>query len=143
MPPKFIDWLWTLQPQAAHLRLGRRAERLAEKYLKRQRYRILARNVRLPMGEIDLLAQAPDGRTIAVVEVKAAMSSAAGDASAQGPRPEWHVTPAKQRRLARLAVQAVRRIALADRPLRFDIIAVILPARGKPLIRHWPAAFTP
>lgn len=135
-------WLWGLKPKAAHLRLGRRAEHLAGKHLKRLGYRILGKNLRTPRGEIDLLAEAPDGRTVVIVEVKAG-SRSAGDTEGEGagPRPEWHVTREKQRRLAGLAVQTVRRLGLTDRPLRFDIVAVIVPARGRPVVRHWPGAF--
>jgi putative endonuclease len=140
---KLADWLRRLEPQAAHLRLGRRAERVAEKNLKRQGYRILARNLRMPTGEIDLLAEAPDRRTVVVVEVKAATGAMGdnGDVD-EGPRPEWHVTMGKQRRLLSLAVQAARRFRLTGRPVRFDIVAVIVPERGRPIVRHWPGAFT-
>ena len=50
-------------------RLGRRGERTAARYLARQGLRILARNVHLGRGEIDLVAL--DGPTLVFVEVKA------------------------------------------------------------------------
>jgi putative endonuclease len=48
---------------------GRSAERLAAFYLRLHGWRILARRVRVPGGEVDLVARR--GRTLAFVEVKA------------------------------------------------------------------------
>lgn len=113
--------------------LGARGERLAAKHLKRAGYRILDRNLRSRIGEIDLLAEAPDRRTLVIVEVK----SATGDAVP----PEHHVTPAKQRKLVSLAASLVRRRGLSGRPVRFDVVAVTFPPRGKPALRHHRGAF--
>jgi len=55
---------------------GREAEARAARYLRRRGYRILARNVRLARGEIDIVALqtltkgAPDEKILAFVEVK-------------------------------------------------------------------------
>jgi len=129
--------------------LGERGERAAAAYLRKRGYRIRARNLTLKMGEIDLLADAPDGRTLVVVEVKAGRRDDI--------RPEVHVNTAKQRQLARLASHLVARFKLDDRPVRFDVIAVVFPpeapagahpestpqriARGEPEIRHHEHAF--
>ena len=50
-------------------RRGRRAEFVAAMLLRGKIYRILARNWRCPLGEIDIIAQR--GRVLAFVEVKA------------------------------------------------------------------------
>ena len=50
------------------LRRGTRAEALCAWWLRLHGYRILARNLRTPVGEIDILARR--GRTLAAVEVK-------------------------------------------------------------------------
>lgn len=49
-------------------RRGRRGEALAGLWLRLKGYRILARNWRHPLGEIDILARR--GRILAVIEVK-------------------------------------------------------------------------
>ena len=49
--------------------LGRRAEWMAAWWLRLKGYRILARDFRVAVGEIDLIARR--GRTLALVEVKA------------------------------------------------------------------------
>lgn len=112
---------------------GAQGERLAAGHLKKQGYRILASNLRLAGGEIDILALSPDGRTVAVVEVKTSITHAL---------PELRVDAGKQRRLAQSAVVAARRFKLMDRIIRFDVIAVVLPRGDAPLvIRHIPGAF--
>jgi putative endonuclease len=61
----------------ARERHGRRAEALAAWWLRLKGWRILARRVRTPRGEIDLIARR--GRTTAFIEVKARASAAAAD----------------------------------------------------------------
>jgi len=117
---------------------GAQGERAAAKYLKQHKYRILARNLRSRMGEIDILAQAPDRHTIVVVEVKTRKIE---DVFMDSILPEEHVNRDKQRKLAALASQLVNRYHLDDRPIRFDVIGVDLVATGKPVIRHHEAAF--
>ncbi len=48
--------------------LGKKGERLAEKFLKKQGLKILDRNYRTPFGEADLIAK--DGDELAFIEVK-------------------------------------------------------------------------
>lgn len=116
-------------------RLGKVGERAAARYLRRAGYRILGVNLRSRLGEIDILAEAPDGRTIVVVEVKAA----AGDHDAV--RPEERVGFDKQRKLVVLASHMARRYDLTDRPIRFDVIGVDLSPPNGPVVRHHPGAF--
>src|SRR5262249_38247897 len=77
--------------------LGRRGEALAAARLQRAGWRIVARNVRLPSGELDLVAL--EGRTLVFVEVKTARAG-----NRLGPeRPAHAVGPRKQLKLRRLA----------------------------------------
>lgn len=101
--------------------------------LKRKGYRVVAKNLRNRFGEIDIVALAPDKRTVVIVEVKSAE-----DADSL---PELRVDHHKQRRLTALAAQAVRRYQLQDHPIRFDVVAVNLPNDAPPVIRHHEAAF--
>lgn len=113
--------------------LSCRGERVAARFLKYHGYRILAQNLRNRFGEIDIVAEAPDGDTVVVVEVKSGRG---------GPiPPEVRVNHTKQRRLAALAAQLARRYRLQSHPLRFDVIGVDLPAHGKPSVRHHVGAF--
>ena len=56
--------------------LGRRAEKAAERELRRRGYRIVARGLRTAGGEIDLVAL--DGDTVCFVEVRARSSEDIG-----------------------------------------------------------------
>lgn len=56
---------------------GRRAESLAAWWLRLKGWRILARRVRTPIGEVDLVARR--GRITAFIEVKARGSEAGAD----------------------------------------------------------------
>ncbi|MEM7626167.1 MAG: YraN family protein [Planctomycetota bacterium] len=119
--------------RGAHRRRGRAGERVAAKFLKKQGYRVLARNVRSRHGELDLVVLAPDG-TMVAVEVKA------GAANPAFP-PELHVTPAKQRKIIALTAQLARRHRLTHRLWRFDVVGVEFPETGEPTVRHHPGAF--
>lgn len=118
--------------------VGERGERAAELYLLKQGYRLLQRNRRTRLGEIDLLMLAPDRKTLVIIEVKARELTD----KAQDPlRPEVHVDRAKQRKLTALAHQLVKQKRFADCAVRFDVVGVDLPPQGQPIIRHHPGAF--
>lgn len=118
-------------------RRGTRGEKLARTYLRRNRYRVLRRNLRTPLGEADIVALAPDRRTIVIVEVKTRAVST-GLASPG----ERAITHAKKQRLIRLTQLIARKNNWLDRPLRIDVIAIDEPDSGKPVIRHHPRAVT-
>lgn len=50
-------------------RFGRKSERVAEMFLRLKGYRILARRVKTPLGELDLVAKR--GKSLVFMEVKA------------------------------------------------------------------------
>lgn len=93
--------------------LGQAAESEAEQYLRRKGYRILERNIRSSLGEIDFVAQT--GRVLVFVEVKARRTSAFGGAA-------YAVDSRKQAKLVRLAAQYLARRKLHDRLCRFDVV---------------------
>src|SRR5919201_5078223 len=74
---------------------GTRSERAAARYLRGLGYRILARNYRCALGELDLVAL--DGGCIVFVEVRSTAQADAG-------RPAESVDAVKQRRLTDLAL---------------------------------------
>jgi putative endonuclease len=99
---------------------------------------IVARQVRLAGGELDLVAV--EGETIVFVEVKTRRSDHAG-------HPLEAITAEKQRRLTRAALAFLRRHGLLEYSSRFDLVAVIWPedraAGGPPRISHIRNAFEP
>jgi putative endonuclease len=112
---------------------GHRSERAAARFLRRLGYRILARNVNLPVGELDLVAL--DRRTLVFVEVR---STEGGSVE----RPTLSVDATKQRKLTKVALAYLQQHRLLDHPARFDVIAVSWPAdRRRPHVVHYPNAF--
>jgi putative endonuclease len=117
----------------ATVSLGNRGEALAERFLKKQRYKILARGSRNKLGELDLVAL--DGKTIVFVEVKTRKSTDKG-------HPADAVDERKQVKLTRLALSFLKRHRLLDQSSRFDVIAITWPDEGKePKIEHFKNAF--
>ena len=112
--------------------LGQRGEDLAVRYLRRQGYVILGRNRCFGRYEIDIIAQSGD--TVAFVEVKTRRSDDTAD-------PEDNVGYVKQRHIRRAAWQYIDERNDPDLYYRFDIIAVLIPEKGEPDIRHIPDAF--
>ena len=112
---------------------GTRSERAAARFLKKLGYRILERNFRCDLGELDLIAL--DGRCLVFVEVR---SSENADLT----RPALSVDLEKQRRLTRLAIFYLKRKNLLGRAARFDVLAISWPAgQGEPKMAHYPDAF--
>lgn len=90
---------------------GAAAESLAEAYLRRQDLRILERNYRCRLGEIDIIAQEDAG--FVFVEVRLRRSTAFGGAAAS-------VDRRKQQRIMHAAQHFLQRRGPA--PCRFDVI---------------------
>ncbi len=112
---------------------GTRSERAAARYLKRQGFRILARNYSCPHGELDLVAV--EGRCVVFVEVR----STGGDDPL---RPALSVDHQKQRRLTDLALYYLRQHRLLDCMARFDVLAISWPPdKREPVIVHYRQAF--
>ena len=99
--------------------LGALGERLASEHLERQGYRILERNFRCRMGEIDLIARR--GNDLVFTEVKLRKDASHGEA-------REFVTAAKQRKLYLTAEYYLSARPWAqDLQARFDVIEVYAP----------------
>lgn len=113
--------------------IGARGEHAAAAWLQQRGYKILKRNFTVVDDEADLVALDPDQRTIVIVEVK----TRGDDLTA----PEASVTQTKQFHLARLASRMQRLREYRDRPIRFDVVAVVMNDIGEPIVRHIRGAF--
>ena len=120
--------------------LGPAGERVAARFLRAEGMRILDRNVRTRVGEVDLIALAPDKRTIVLVEVKSRRIDA--QEASRSPRPEASVGARKQRKLLMLAQSLARTRGWRDRPMRIDVVAVEWPDAGRPRVRRFERAVT-
>jgi putative endonuclease len=110
----------------ARQELGRTGEDLAAEYLKKKGYRILERNVRTKLGEIDLVARKKD--LLIFVEVKTGRPT-------PGFSPVDHFNENKRRKLSQLAEIYLAR-ARTHLEVRIDLIAVTIH-QGTPAIEHF------
>jgi putative endonuclease len=110
--------------------LGSRGERVALRELRRRGYRILARNLRTPAGEVDALAEHA-GRLV-LVEVKASARAAA-------PAPLERVGAEQRRRLEGAGRWLTSCGSLKGRGFRVDLVAVTFAASG-PVVTIRPDA---
>lgn len=95
---------------------GDNGETRAVKYLKKQKYRILACNYKCYVGEIDIIVQ--DKKEIVFVEVKTRSGVCFG-------RPSESVDERKQAKIRRVAESYILANKLSDFPCRFDVIEVL------------------
>ena len=115
--------------------LGDKGERAAAKYLRSHGMKILERQSKNQIGEIDLIAK--DGKCIVFVEVKTRSSNAHG-------QPFEAVNHTKQKKLTRVALVWLKRRKLLTSSARFDVVSIVWPDDSKkPIIDHYRNAFEP
>lgn len=116
-------WQWILSHvrhtphRAHHLKVGEWGEGCAAKFLKRQGFSIVGRNVRPNRhDELDIVAR--EGRYLVFVEVKTRKRGSPG-------RPSEAVGRTKQRSLLRGAASFLKQAHYPDLVYRFDIVEVV------------------
>ena len=103
------------------LDLGKLGEEQAVARLKKEGYRVIARNYRNTFGEIDIIAQ--DGKTLCFVEVRTRTK-------------DWHghpfesISSVKQKKIIRAAQGYLTERDIDDIDARFDVVAVIPDEAG-------------
>jgi putative endonuclease len=107
--------------------LGNRAEEICARKLIQRGWRILDRNWRVRLGEIDIVAM--DGDSLVILEVKAHSSLNRSGTTA----PVMAVGPQKQRRLRRLASAwlTMARQGRGFENLRFDVVGITFAPDGE------------
>ncbi len=110
---------------------GQTCEAIAADYLQRNGYRILVRNYRTKLGEIDLIAR--DGDTLAFIEVKARRSARYGN-------PKYAINRWKQKKISMAALAYLKSTKQMNVRARFDVLA-ILSLKNPPQIELVKNAF--
>ncbi|OIN99850.1 YraN family protein [Candidatus Desantisbacteria bacterium CG_4_10_14_0_8_um_filter_48_22] len=111
--------------------LGKRGEDIAAGYLKKRGYKIIERNYRSRLGEIDIVAA---HRSFTVfVEVKTRTGNDFGF-------PQESVEERKQRRMVRVAQVYIKHRRLPDGHFRFDVVSIDFSGK-KPSVNLIPGAF--
>jgi putative endonuclease len=112
-----------VRPGLDRLIRGRTGEQVAASFLSDRGYRVLAKNQRTPLGELDLVCRTSS--QIVIVEVKARSGDEYGSGlEAIGPR--------KARRLRAAAMWWLCERMLLPCSLRFDAVIVALDGGGLP-----------
>ena len=114
-------------------KLGRKGEEAAARYLVRRGYDILERNWTCWAGEADIIAL--DDETLVFVEVKTRSDCRKGF-------PAEAITQEKRERYERIAMAYLAEFDDCDRPVRFDVVALVVLSEEKALVRHHINAFS-
>ncbi len=101
----------------ARLSLGKKGEDIAVAQLKKLGYKIIVRNYRGRLGEIDIIARDKD--TLAFIEVKTRKTEEFGN-------PKEEVTRRKRHQISKVALEYLKRNGLSSVKARFDVVAIKL-----------------
>jgi len=98
------------------LYLGKRGEEIAVSLLKDNGYKILLKNYKTKLGEIDIIAS--DKGTICFIEVKTRQSDRFG-------LPVEAISVFKQRQISKVALVFLKERNLLDKKARFDVVSIL------------------
>jgi putative endonuclease len=114
-----------------NLYLGKAGEDKAAVFLAANGYKILKRNYKTRLGEIDIIAR--DRETICFVEVKSRTTERFG-------LPQEAISKSKQRQIAKVALMFLKENNLLESFTRFDAVSVLF-VPGKPKLELIKNAF--
>jgi putative endonuclease len=114
------------------IKSGKSGEDLAVSCLRKEGYRIIERNYRTKLGEIDIIADCKG--CVCFVEVRSKNSLAFGS-------PEDTIIKKKQHQITKAALLYIKRHKLEDRSCRFDVACVEGVSGARPEIRLIKNAF--
>ncbi len=107
---------------ASKINTGKQGEKIAADFLKKNGYRIIEKNFRCVLGEIDIIAREKD--ELDFIEVKTRNSGELG-------YPEQAVGTKKQKKMSQLALWYLQKKNTTDAQARFDVVAITISASGK------------
>jgi len=99
----------------ARLDSGKKGELLAEAFLKSKGYKIIARNYRTRLGELDIIGE--DKGCVVFIEVRSVNSFRFGS-------PLCTVNRKKQSRIAKASLAYIKKYGLQYKDCRFDVISI-------------------
>lgn len=113
--------------------MAEKGELAAAKFLKKKGYKILQRNYRRKVGEIDIICY--DHGVIVFIEVKTRSTDNYGP-------PELSVTETKKRQIIKVASYYIAEKKIEGVDLRFDVVSIIYsPTKKHPTITLYKNAF--
>jgi putative endonuclease len=111
---------------------GARGEAIAGEWYRARGYTVLDRNWRCREGELDLVLEGPG--VVVFCEVKTRSSDAFGIGAEA-------VTREKQMRIRRLSARWLTEHRRRAGTVRFDVVSILAPRDGKPMVQVYEAAF--
>ncbi len=108
-----------------HIELGESGEQLAVEFLSSKGYKILERNFKSKLGEIDIVAK--DKKTICFIEVKTRSNLEKG-------LPQESITMRKQHQISKTALSYLKFKGLINSKARFDVVSIIKSGEAAPSI---------
>lgn len=118
--------------ETGNISVGQQGEALACQYLSRQGYRVIARNYRTKLGEIDIIAE--EQGTLVFVEVKTRRGHQCG-------HPFEAVTPTKCRQISKVALEYLAETGREGHSARFDVVAISFAGEAAPVVELAKNAF--
>ena len=113
--------------------LGTEGEKSAEKFLKKNGFKIVEKNYRNRFGEIDIIAMEEDCLVFVEVKTKSNVEFA---------EPETWVDFRKQNQLIKMASYYLSEKDINNTECRFDVVGVTIKANNKKEIVHLRSAFS-
>ena len=107
--------------------IGNIGEEAAVQALKKRGYKIIERNYRTKMGEIDIIAK--DGEYTVFVEVRLRKSNAFGS-------PADTIDERKQQKIIKAAQMYAVKNDIYDTPMRFDVVLINAETDGEKLVNE-------
>ncbi len=108
--------------------LGKIGEELAAKYLAQNKYKIIQRNFRCKLGEIDIIAYDLKNKELVFFEVKTRSNFKYG-------RPSEAVTKMKKKHIVKAAEYYYNYKSQRNKAIRFDVIEIVF-YKGKGMLNH-------
>lgn len=116
----------------ARIDSGKAGEEKAVSYLRGEGYKIIERNYRTKLGEIDIIADCKG--CICFVEVRSKNNASFG-------LPEETIVKKKQLRVSKAALAYIKKFKLENRSCRFDVVCVEGVDSRKPVVKLIKNAF--
>jgi len=116
----------------ARIDSGRRGEGIAISYLKKQGYKIVEKNYRTKLGEIDIIANHKG--CVCFIEVRAKNNTAFG-------LPEETILKKKQLQISKAALVYIKKYELENKSCRFDVVCIEGVDTLRPQVRLIKNAF--
>jgi len=111
--------------------LGKYGENVAVSFLKKHGYKILCKNYKNKLGEIDIIARDKD--TLCFVEVKTRRTDRFG-------APQEAISYSKQKKISQVALIFLKENHLLDQKARFDVVS-LMGAPGESRLELFKNAF--